>query len=178
MYRRSQNTIDPRNSDDAQVVVEGLIPEIYRAETLQLVADSILLAHKYGKGIWEVTLARSGNFVRLNIGRIEILAIFCNFVHLVLDGDPLSDTSRSELEDYGLLTGNVYNSVPSSICYNISPLQLKQSRPIFWDAYHSVIAKAADTVQERTGYHIYHSTGMMTYLRRELGLKKLPEPQY
>lgn len=129
--------------------------------------------------MWAVTLGKTG-FVRLNIGVIEVLAFFANSVHLILDQKDLTEGNRDMLIQLGAKPGGrvpIYPRVPSSEMWDIPARHIKSAIPLFRHSYENLIEYAAESVRWRTGYYIYHSSGMLEYLRSSLNCV-IPEPNY
>jgi hypothetical protein len=169
--------LDPASEEDVRAVIELFYPDAkLRRLCLRFFADSIRHAYSFGPGKWQVTLAKSGHFIRLNVGKIEVCALFHNQIHLVLDDDTFSEQERYEAGRLSLLSEpSMYRSVPSSMFCDFIASTLPEIKPFVRLSYQSLIGKAATTVKKRTSFYIYHSPGVMAYLQREVDAT-LPTP--
>src|SRR5437763_16636468 len=89
---------------DVRQVLEALLPENnIRTACLTLFAESLIHAHRSSRsaGVWAVTLSSKKDFIRLNVGAIEVCALFGDVVHVVLDYTCLSNNDHSKIEGYG-----------------------------------------------------------------------------
>ncbi len=140
--------------------------------------EAIQYANELGRGKWEVSLAKSGRFIRANVGKLEIGGIFQNQVHLILDDDTLSQADWLDIGCYALLEGStIYSNVPSSVSCNFRADQIDRVKPLIWKSYQALIRQAAGTVKRRTNYHMYHAPGVLAYLR-EATNQPIPDPDY
>ena len=79
-----------------------------RAAVLKVLADSIVLASRFDNDRWGLTL--QPNLVRLNVGKIEVVSLWQEGVHFMVDGDDLlrrwpeeARTDRVRWRDGGVL---------------------------------------------------------------------------
>ncbi|MHB8625375.1 MAG: hypothetical protein ACYDBJ_15105 [Aggregatilineales bacterium] len=174
---RSALRIDPNSEHDARGVIDIILPSSEREESLRFFAETIRCANGFGAGKWNVTLPQNGNYVRLNISRLEICALFSRCCHIVLDNDALSN--RRAIERYTTLIGGppAYATVPSSIICEFDYKHLSEIKPLVWASYTSLIEKAAATVGQRTNFYKSHSPGVIDYLRHTID-SELPSPIY
>lgn len=92
---------DRASATAAQGVVEHLYPDPQvRHACLEVLADSILCAHKVWAGSWGLTL--HPRQVRLNVGRIEACGLSTGEVWLVLDREHLAAEIREIIVAEGL----------------------------------------------------------------------------
>ena len=174
VYRQSEEA--------AREVAEALIPqEITRRQCLSLLADSIVQAHGNGRspGVWAVTLGSQG-FIRLNVGVIEMYALFADTVHLVLDYTLMSKKMHEDLIQLGSHYGGwlpSYPRVPNSEMWNIPATEILPAMSITAHPYQALLTQAVDSVHVRTGYYIHHSSGVLDYLRNFLQ-RELPSPDH
>ena len=121
-------------------------------------------------------MGENGHCIRLNVGKIEVCALFCNQINLILDEDTFEEQDRYRAERLSLITeATVYRNVPSSMACDFIASTLTEIKPFVLFSYQSLIAKSADTVKKRTGYYIYHSSGVMDYLQHKIN-SMLPNP--
>ncbi len=169
--------LDGDNKKNVAAVAQLLLPDIsIRNQTFQFFADSVLFVNNISTGKWETTLSASGSFVRLNVGRIEVLAIFRNGIHVLLDETLLTEKESYQLGKYAWFSHG-YKSVPESIIYNFRADALPIVKPLILESYHSLLTLAANSVKVNTGYRQYHSAGVIDYLEDVTG-QKVPHPKY
>jgi hypothetical protein len=175
--------IDPASDISARIVAERLlVNRATRKVALDFLVDSIVKVHKQGvcAGTWSITLAANGQFIRMNVGVVEVFAIASNLAHIIVDFNKLSDTDASYLQTIG---GEVYSStpvyvrVPCSELWNFPADQFHVAIPIIQHAYNSLLEEAVTSVKWRTGYYKSHSPGVLEYLRQETG-QYIPDPIY
>jgi hypothetical protein len=175
--------VDPTSDLSARIVFENLIENRATRKTiLKLLADSIIQVHKQGKrsGTWAVTLGASGGFIRMNVGRIEVFAIYLGLARLILDSNKLPNTAAIRLQRSSInrFDGKpVYVSVPCSQMWEFPIEKFPPAIPILRDSYESLLEKASASVAWRTGYYRTHSPGVLEYLRQVTRLN-IPDPDY
>ena len=170
--------LDRNDPEVAQSVIERLLDPACRLPFLDLLVQSIQIAHKVNSGSWSLTLDSNGRFIRLNVSKMEVCAIFQGQGHLVLDAGALTIEAQRRAEHYALLgKRGVYQTVPSSMLCDFLSEHLPELLPILQPSYQALIAKAAQTVKRRTGLAKFHSPGIITYLRNATG-RDVPEPVY
>src|SRR4051812_25419158 len=112
-------SLDRNSSRDSAKVLERLLPDSStRTEILHFLAQAIAEAHALAPGGWGVTL--KDGMVRLNVGRVEAMAIYQDCLHLVLMG-------KTRPEGLESISGIVwspkartrYRSVPGSFSCDI-----------------------------------------------------------
>lgn len=175
--------IDPASDISARIVIERFLPDrANRKIVLSFLADSIIKVHKQGErsGTWSITLAADGQFIRMNVGVLEVFAIFPDIAHIIVDFDKLSDTDFTHLQTIGGEVNSkvpVYVRVPCSTLWNFPANQFHIAMSIIHNAYNSLLEEAATSVKWRTGYYKSHSPGVLEYVRQELG-RDIPDPIY
>lgn len=173
---QSMPRIDPNSESEAKCVIEQILPINGRDETLRFFAETIRCANDRGVGKWNVTLPQNNCYIRLNVGRLEICALFSGRCHIVLDSDTLDN--RRMLRRYARMgKRGVYTAIPSSMICEFDYKHLSDVKPLMWESYTSLVAKAAATVRRRTSYYVYHSPGVIDYLRHTID-PDLPSPIY
>lgn len=152
---------------EGAAVLERLFPlreERNRAE--HLLAEAIRAAHALGGARWALTL--NPKYLRLNVGKVEVFALFAGRLHFVLDRTRIPRSLGTTDEP------DVYASIPGSVTLNldvdVDAEVIEQLRP----AWHSAIAKAVDSAS-RSNYRKFHSPGVITHLRSTIA-PDLPSP--
>lgn len=175
--------IDPTNEISSRIVVENLITNQAAKKTiLGFLADSILKADKLGErsGKWSVTLGASGQFIRMNVGRIEVFAVYPDTARVIVDFRklPKTDTVRLQsLKGHFLEETPVYVSVVCSQMWLFPVERFPAALLIIGKAHESLLEEAAASVKWRTGYYKKHSPRLLEYLRQETG-RNIPDPNY
>jgi hypothetical protein len=174
-YARDQK-LDGDNLIMVERVAKLLLhDEAIRVRAFNFLAESIATANPIITGRWETILGNSGEFIRLNIGR-EVLAIFRNGVHVMLDDTKLSARQFYELGKYGVFTpSNLTAILETSIAYNFRADKMEMVLPLIQEAYNAHLKIAAESVKPATGTRSNHSAGIIDYLRK-LTNRKVPHP--
>jgi hypothetical protein len=160
-------TVEKADPKVAGEIIESLFEDPKdRQACLELLAEGIAYANQLGGSCWGVTLGK--DFVRLNVGRVEVFALFQGMVHFVLD--------RSKVpERFGLSEApDTYASLPRSITYNVFTDELPTYKDDLKPAWLAAI-KGASASAKKCAYARYHSPGVIEYLR-ERGAPQLPSP--
>ncbi len=160
-------------------IAKLLLPkEDVRTKCFNVFADSLLFVNSIGTGKWETTLASTGQYIRLNVGRLEVMAVFRQGIHIILDEDQLTAADFFKIEKYAFLSDSrVYASVESSIACNFRAEDISLVMPIILKAHKSLLKLAANSVKENTVYRQYQSAGVIDYLRK-LTKREIPHPKY
>jgi 5-methylcytosine-specific restriction protein A len=147
-------------------------PAIARA-CAQLLATSIRVAHNAGENCWGVTL--QPNFLRLNVGQVEVLALYADFARIIFEAPLHQRVDRRY--DIRISQDPVYPAVPvsSGICLP-SPTELA-TLPGVIVAAHEVFIKSAASYKRATPHKKGHSPAVLEYLEATLG-DRLPRPGY
>jgi predicted HNH restriction endonuclease len=169
-------SLSRNSSNDARKVLERLLPERgSRIEILRFLADSIQQAHTLAEASWSLTLTQT--MVRLNVGKIETLAIFQDLLHLVLIRQNLPRGLKTVPDIVWNQKGRtVYQSVPGSICCDIPTRQFGSARSLVRDSHRALI-KSAGRTAKRTVWTASHSPGVLRYLEEVLNTT-LPDPSH
>jgi hypothetical protein len=170
------------NGDDAQVVrrvAERLIPDsAERRASFDYFTESLLLANEHGPGKWETTLNPTGDFIRLNVGRLEVMSIFRNLLHVILDADKLTKEQFYAIGQYAVLSHiGVYKTVKTSIACDFRPEVLPQVKPLIEEAHRSLLDLASATAKPNAGFKPNQAAGVIDYLKT-LTNRKVPHPIY
>lgn len=154
-----------------------------RANCLHLLIESIIKADKGGekRAVWSVT--QSKDFIRLNVGAIEVLALLGKkskkIIHFVLDKTKYDKTLHQILNNLGATcSGREYSRVPGSITWDIPYDRLNIILPVITEPYFSLIDKAIKSVNKRTPYYKNHSSLIIEYLRKTYCVEHLPNSCY
>jgi hypothetical protein len=132
---------------------------------VRVLAEAVAEAHALAPDKWGVSML--DRFVRLNLGRVEILTIGHDVLHLLVYQSRVPD----ELRD--LQHGDGYASVPGSCFVEVSNPDIR-----FWDlvrpAWREAARRAAQTPRHSMTRKA-HSPGVLEYLR-QAGWKEVPNP--
>jgi hypothetical protein len=83
---------------DVRQRIDALVPdEARRRQLLSLLADAIETAHATNAASWDLTLAPSGRFLRLNVGRIMALDIASGDSTVVLEEPAVTMLGRRDV---------------------------------------------------------------------------------
>jgi hypothetical protein len=156
--------------------LESLLPlKTERDAALTVLVQDIRQAHTLSPDRWGVT--QGDDHVRLNVGRVEVMAIFRGFVHVILDarvrpagienlvGVDLNPKSRTK-----------YRAVPDSFACSIPAAQLQAAIPLFAQSHEAFIVRASKTPRHST-MTAAHSPPLLRGLEASLGVS-LPDPSY
>jgi hypothetical protein len=149
----------------ARQIIERLAEDPdHRAACLTLLAEGIEYAHGIGGQCWAVTLTK--RFVRLNVGKVEVFAIFHGDVHYVLDRSKVP--ARYGLGDYP----DHYASIPGSVLLDVPMESLALHQDALRSAWLAAI-KSATRSAAKCIYRNSHSLGVLEYLR-SMGFRSVP----
>src|SRR5690349_25062124 len=101
-----------RSEAAAQQVLESLIPKKQFGVALRILQSAILLAHRLAPTRWGVRV--DPNNVMLKIGRVEVLQITPDGLHLVIVGKRAPVWARDRLYGSRDRPTQVYESIPGS----------------------------------------------------------------
>jgi hypothetical protein len=169
-------SLNRNSSNEARKVLERLLSnEHSRAEIFLFLADSIRQAHSLAPAGWSLTLTET--MVRLNVGKIETLAIFQDLVHLVLARQKMP-RGLNNIPDivWNPKAQTVYQSVPGSLSCDIPAGEFGVARALVEESHRALIRNAANTAN-RTVWTKSHSPGVLRYLE-ELVKTTLPDPSH
>ena len=172
--------VDRDNQDSVQEIVQMLIPEEENRRTcLIFLADSINTASLLAPDRWGLTLKK--DLIRLNVGKIEVLALFPFVVHCLVDLDSIPQEIRKD-ERFKLLENETdprlgyYKSVPGSVVCNIIAEDFEGVLPIIQEAHRILIENASQTGRNPMTKKA-HSPAVVDYLSAYLG-REIPHPSY
>jgi hypothetical protein len=173
--------IDNDDQDSINEALQNLIPEdATRRKCFSFLANSIDTAYVLAPDRWGLTLRR--NFLRLNGGMIEVLAIkFRDKVRCSLDLDSipkeLSQARRVQLVNNADAPKlGYYPSVPGSIVCDFLAGDLEEILPLVRGSHRLLLENAARTrTNGRTKKG--HSPAVIDYLSSWLG-RDLAQPTY
>ncbi len=164
------------NPGAAGGIIERILPdERSRRSALLFLAGGIQYAHSLRPDRWGVTL--KDGLVRLNVGRIETLAINQDWVHVIFHKDyrpsGLDDGNGSSWSPRGR---TIYSTVPGSCGFDILAELFPAVRARLGASHRKLIALAANTsINGET--RSAHSPGVLRYLEEVLDTV-LPDPAY
>jgi hypothetical protein len=146
---------------------------------LNFLADSIATADTVSPDRWGLTLNK--DFLRLNVGKIEVLAFFQYSVHCLIDLNTLPEELRED-DRVGFKENKTdpslgfYKSVPGSVVCDIFDEEPEQVLALIKGSHQALIESAG-----RTGRNPMtkkgHSPAVIDYLVSYLG-RDLPQPSY
>lgn len=189
--------LDRTDKEVAKEVFEFLLPdEKVRQKCAEFLVRSIQTANQLATDRWGITLYP--NSILMNCGRIEILIIQPDFMHVIIDSESLPElpplapkveirATRASIEmdnkELPPETGTeiqigkgFYPSVPDSIACDFSAEQAELVLPLIQDSHIKLIQKAVQTplFQNRKNAH---SPGVIEYLNNYLK-EQLFQPGY
>lgn len=166
------------NRNDALVareMIERLLPDSYvRNSVLQFLVIAIQQANSIEPAGWGLTLKKS--CVRLNVGKIETIAIYSNWIHLILIGPKPRGLENIVGVELNPKARTQYASVPGSFPLGFPAGEFPSAQPLVVKAHRDLIKRAALTAKSST-WAASHSPGVLRYLETETGTS-LPDPSY
>jgi hypothetical protein len=172
--------VDKDNQDSIDEVIQGIFPDDAPQHcSLDFLADSIALAHALSPDRWGLTL--SNDFLRLNVGKIEVLAFYSYLIHCLLDLSTLPKELRTNdrvsfLENKNDPRLGIYKSVPGSVICNIIDDEPEDLLALIKDSHGRLIENAAQTGRNPMTKRS-HSPKAIDYVASYLG-RDLPQPAY
>ena len=151
--------VDQLNPEVAKKIIENLLPEkMGRENCLRILAASIEQAHSISPGSWSLTI--TDKRVRLNVGRIEVLAIFQGIFHVVLqaEGGPTR---------YLWVKGSYTEDLPAA--------DVGEKFPSI-EASHRQLVSLATKTGRHSPWAFAHSLGALRYLEGVVG-RSIAEPR-
>lgn len=162
----------------AREVFEFLLPdEKIRRMCLEFLANSIHTANRLVPNRWGITL--QDNYVLLNCGMIEIMQIWSDHLHVIIELDSLPELPLDQAEIRKTRDGSTkgfYPSVRGSVACDFGAEKAFQVLPQIEDSHRRLIQKAARSSFGPNRKNA-HSPGVIQYLNEYLGLS-LPQPAY
>lgn len=151
--------VDQLSPEVAKKIVESLLPDKQaRGICLRILAASIEQAHSISPGSWSLTLA--DNKVRLNVGRIEVLAIFHDVFHVVLHNE------RGPTR-YRWVSGSYTEDLPAA--------EVGEKFPGIAGSHRRLVSLATKTGRH-SPWAFAHSLGALRYLEGVVG-RSIAEPR-
>ena len=173
-------TIDRINPESAFEVIQTLIPRKNdRQICLEFLANSIEIAHSISPKRCGVTLQK--DFVRLNVGKIEVVAFFPETLHCVLNYDTIpsklwkDELIRLRTNEHDPEAG-FYSSVPSSVICDIFVQDVKKVIPLIQNTHRVLVEDAAQTAVHPMTKKA-HSPAVIDFLSSALE-RRIPKPEY
>jgi hypothetical protein len=119
--------------------------------------------------------------LRLNVGKIEVLAFFPDAVHCLLDASTIrkelwEDERVDLLENENDPRSGYYKSVPGSVVCNVLAEDFEGVLPLIQDSHRALIENAAQTGRNPMTRKA-HCPGAVDYLSTYLG-RDIPHPSY
>ena len=151
--------VDQLNPEVAKKIVESLLPgRKDRENCLRILAASIEQAHSISPGSWSLTI--TDKRVRLNVGRIEVLAIFQDLFHVVLQ--VAGGQTR-----YRWVNGSYTEDLPAA--------DVGEKFPRI-EASHRRLVSLATKTGRHSPWAFAHSLGALRYLEGVVG-RSIAEPR-
>jgi len=156
--------------------LESLLPsKNERDAALTLLVEDIRRAHALSPDRWGVT--QGDDHVRLNVGRVEAMAIFRGLVHVILD----SRTRPTGIEnlfgvDLNPKSRTKYRAVPDSFACSIPAAQFQVAIPLVARSHEAFLVRASKTPRHST-MTAAHSPQVLRDLEALMGVR-LPDPSY
>lgn len=164
--------LDRTDKEDAREVFEFLLPdERIRPACIELLAKSIQMANQSDADRWGVSLFP--DFIRMNVGRIEVLYIGPDIIRINLDSETLPHFSP-ELEVE--IRNSDFKHVPNATECTFPAEQAESLLPQVQESQAKLLQKAARTYFQQSRKDA-HSTGVIEYLKDYLN-QPLPQPAY
>ncbi|MEP7137702.1 MAG: hypothetical protein ABI904_22480 [Chloroflexota bacterium] len=176
-------TVDRNDQDSAAEVVQFLIPgKANQKECLEFLANSIEIAHALAPDRWGVTLKE--DLLRLNVGRIEVLAFYSGILRCILDLHTIPekleklriDETVYIFPDKNDPEAGFYKSVPGSVACNMYVTDTKKVLPLIQDS-HRILVENASKTSRHTMTKGAHSPAVIDYLSSYLG-RTIHQPEY
>ena len=138
-------------------------------------ADSVELAHAEVPSEWGITLF--SEMVRLNVGKIEVLAYVANMVHCIIDSQHVPTALRHR-QDVELIIkpDGVLRSVPVSAVCNFPAELAAELFPLLRSSHDSLIRAASKAPLNPAARRAY-SPGVTDFLSSTVG-RQLQHPSY
>jgi len=136
---------------------------------LQLLAEGIRVAHAQRETSWALSL--KDEFIRLNAGRAEVVALLPDEIHFIVDRTRVPARFGLDAQGPGL------KAIPGCATIDLAPAEAVQEIEDIRAGWHSAIRAAA--MSARTcPYAKHHSTELLRYLRTQLEPPQtVPEPK-
>lgn len=156
-----------KNPEAARAFSIKLFPDkVARKAVLDVFANAVIFAHALSPDKWGVSLL--DQFIRLNLGGIEVLTLARETLHLVLFRPKLP----AELRE--LVTGDGYRKVPQSCFLDVDYLESARTWDLAKPPWRELARRASETPRHSMTRKA-HSPGVLDFLRRE-GWKEVPNP--
>ena len=172
--------VDRDNQDTVHEVIKNLIPDgASRHRSLDFLADSINTAYLLALGRWGLTLKK--DLIRLNVGKIEVLAFFPDVVDCLLDLDSMpkelwANDRVTILENENDPRLGYYRSVPGSVVCDIFVEDFEGVLPLI-QAWHRILIENALQTGRNPMTRKAHSPAVIEYLSSYLG-REVRHPSY
>jgi hypothetical protein len=172
--------VDRDNQDSVGEVIQNLIlEEATRRKCLDFLANSINTAYVLAPDRWGLTLKK--DLIRLNVGKIEVLALFPDIAHCLLDLDTIpkelwEDDRVTILENENDPRLGYYRSVPGSVVCDVFVEDIEGVLPLIQDSHRILIENASQTGRNPMTKKA-HSPAVIDFLSSYLG-RDIPHPSY
>jgi hypothetical protein len=166
------------NPESVALLIRRLLPEApSRLRVLQFLGNSVNWAHNENPESWGLTAA--AGLLRLNVGNIEVMTIYPQLIHTVLDGSAVPEDLRTKP---GINWGqagrgkSLYKSVASSVACDFSPRLSRVVLPLVSDSHVKLLSCAAET-RRHPRTLVGHSEAAVIAVSVVIGCM-LPQPGY
>lgn len=151
---------DQASPIDPAAVLKWLYPRAKdRQIAMEILVEAIRVAHAQRPTSWAVSLKEE--FIRINAGKAEVLALFADELHFIVDRTRVP--ARFGVDDQGPGLA----SIPGCAVIDLSPAEARKEMEAFRDGWHAAIRAAA--MSARTcPYAKHHSRELLEYLRHHL----------
>jgi 5-methylcytosine-specific restriction protein A len=159
--------IDRTDPNSADEVFASLFPDaLIRQHCIRAMAESVEAASQ-APNTWSITLFQKA--VRLNVGRIEALAYFADWVHCIIDSEsiPHGLSQRPDVELH-IEPNGVLPSVPVSAACNFSANLAGELFSLLRSSHDSLIHTAGRV--RGTSFRAAYSPGVTEFLSSATGL--------
>jgi hypothetical protein len=165
---------------DPEAICKKLLDEeSTRRSCLLFLADSIKFADTLNPNRWGLTL--SEDYIRLNVGMIEVLALFPNLVHCLLDLETMPTGLRGDSrvalnENVNDPSLGIYPSVPGSVSFNAAAADFEALISLIQES-HTTLVDHASVTRRNPATKRAHSKELIQYLASCLE-RDIPQPGY
>lgn len=141
--------IDRTDPEETARTLKHLFPNPrIRSVCAAALADSLTAAHAAAPNGWGVTLSNA--LIRLNVGKIEVMSLYPDWIHVILDSRSFPEVirNRSDVElafEHAPGGKGFYRSVPVSVACEFPATAIGELFPLLKQSHASLIRAAADT---------------------------------
>jgi len=169
--------LDGNNGDMVESIAKLLLPkDDIRTRCFNALTESLMLVNSFGGSGWETTLAASGQSIRLSVGRLDVLTIFRNGLHVVVDERQLDGTQFYEIGKLAAVShGGLAKTLDGALACDFRADYIETVMPMLLAAHRSLLELAIKSAKTKSGARPHQSAGVIDYLRTLTG-RKVPHP--